>query len=108
MSLKWRIVQEVLWTGKAESNDSNHIILHHEHNKYGANSPYFFYLRGVCTWVVLRGHKTRDRNKSSLPQVPKELKMDRMSEEYAEELNNQLSREEQALANAANQRNQGN
>ena len=55
-----------------------------------------------------RGHKTRDRNKSSLPQVPKELKMDRMSEEYAEELNNQLSREEQALANAANQRNQGN
>ena len=68
----------------------------------------FFYLRGVCTWVVLRGQKTRDRNKSSLPQVPKELKMDRMSEEYAEELNNQLSREEQALANAANQRNQGN
>ena len=43
-----------------------------------------------------QGHKTRDRNKSSLPQVPKELKMDRMSEEYAEELNNQLSREEQA------------
>ena len=36
----------------------NHIILHHEHNKYGANSPYFFYLRGVCTWVVLRGHKS--------------------------------------------------
>ena len=55
-----------------------------------------------------QGQKTRDRNKSSLPQVPKELKMDRMSEEYAEELNNQLSREEQALANAANQRNQGN
>lgn len=55
-----------------------------------------------------RGQKARDRNKNSLPQVPKELKMDRMSEEYAEELNNQLSREEQALANAANQRNQGN
>jgi hypothetical protein len=55
-----------------------------------------------------QGHKTRDRNKSSLPQVPKEMKMDRMSEEYAEELNNQISREEQALANAANQRNQGN
>ena len=55
-----------------------------------------------------QGHQTRDRNKGSLPQVPKELKMDRMSEEYAEELNNQLSREEQALANAANQRNQGN
>ena len=55
-----------------------------------------------------RGQKARDRNKNSLPQVPKELKMDRMSEEYAEELNNQLSREEQALANAANQRKQGN
>ena len=38
-----------------------------------------------------QGHKTRDRNKGSLPQVPKEMKMDRMSEEYAEELNNQLS-----------------
>ena len=53
------------------------------------------------------GHQTRDRNKSSLPQVPKELKTDRMSEEYAEELQNQLSREEQALSNAANQRRQG-
>jgi hypothetical protein len=54
-----------------------------------------------------QGHKTRDRNKGSLPQVPKNMKTDRMSEEYAQELNNQLSREEQALANAANQRNQG-
>ena len=51
---------------------------------------------------TIRGHRTRDRNKSSLPQVPKELKIDRMSEGSAEELNNQLSREEQALANAAN------
>ncbi len=55
-----------------------------------------------------QGHKTRDRNKSSLPQVPKNMKYDRMSEEYAQELNNQISREEQALSNAANQRNQGN
>ncbi|WP_428909534.1 YfhD family protein [Niallia sp. Krafla_26] len=55
-----------------------------------------------------QGHKTRDRNKNSLPQVPKNMKTDRMSEEYAQELQNQLSREEQALANAANQRNQGN
>ena len=55
-----------------------------------------------------RGQKSRDRNKGSLPQVPKNMKTDRMSEEYAQELQNQLSREEQALANAANQRNQGN
>ena len=54
-----------------------------------------------------QGHKTRDRNKGSLPQVPKNMKTDRMSEEYALELNNQISLEEQALANAANQRNQG-
>lgn len=55
-----------------------------------------------------RGQKSRGSNKSSLPQVPKNMKYDRMSEEYAQELNNQISREEQALANAANQRNQGN
>lgn len=67
----------------------------------------FFIERGLYMGRS-RGQKARDRNKNSLPQVPKELKMDRMSEEYAEELNNQLSREEQALANAANQRNQGN
>ena len=36
------------------------------------------------------------------------MKYDRMSEEYAAELNNQVSLEEQAWANAANQRVQGN
>lgn len=54
-----------------------------------------------------QGHKTRDRNKSSLPQVPKNMKYDKMSEEYAAELENQLDREERALSNAANQRVQG-
>ena len=54
-----------------------------------------------------QGHKTRDRNKSSLPQVPKNMKYDRMSEEYAQELETQISREERALSNAANQRVQG-
>ena len=54
-----------------------------------------------------QGHQTRDKNKASLPQVPKNMKYDRMSEEYAQELNNQVSMEEQALANAANQRRQG-
>ncbi|MBB6447826.1 YfhD family protein [Bacillus benzoevorans] len=54
------------------------------------------------------GHKTRDRNKGSLPQVPKNMKYDKMSEEYAAELENQLDREERALSNAANQRVQEN
>jgi len=67
-----------------------------------------YLLKGVLFMGRAQGHKTRDRNKSSLPQVPKNMKYDRMSEEYAQELNNQISREEQALANAANQRNQGN
>jgi hypothetical protein len=55
-----------------------------------------------------QGHKTRDRNKGSLPQVPKNMKYDKMSEEYAAELENQLDREERALSNAANQRVQEN
>ncbi len=54
-----------------------------------------------------RGQKSRDRNKGSLPQVPKNMKYDKMSEEYAAELENQLDREERALSNAANQRVQG-
>lgn len=67
----------------------------------------FFLERGMYMGRS-RGQRSRGKNKSSLPQVPKELKTDRMSEEYAEELNNQLSREEQALSNAANQRKQEN
>lgn len=55
-----------------------------------------------------QGHKTRDRNKGSLPQVPKNMKYDKMNEEYAAELENQLDREERALSNAANQRVQEN
>ncbi len=54
-----------------------------------------------------QGHKTRDRNKNSLPQVPKNMKYDKMSEEYAAELENHLDMEERALSNAANQRVQG-
>jgi hypothetical protein len=53
-----------------------------------------------------RGHKKRDKNKSSLPQVPKEVKYetDGVYEEYSEELADQADREAQARANAANQR----
>ena len=55
-----------------------------------------------------QGHPSRGKNKASLPQTPKNMKYDRMSEEYAEELNHSVSLEEQAWANAANQRVQGN
>jgi hypothetical protein len=65
-------------------------------------------LKGVFIVGRSRGSKSRDKNKGSLPQVPKNMKTDRMNEEYAEELNNSVSLEEQAWANATNQRVQGN
>jgi len=65
-------------------------------------------LKGVFIVGRSRGSKSRDKNKGSLPQVPKNMKTDRMNEEYAEELNNSISLEEQAWANATNQRVQGN
>ena len=51
-----------------------------------------------------QGHKTRDKNKNSLPQVPKNLKSDGIDEEYSSELADQEDLEAQARANAANQR----
>lgn len=50
------------------------------------------------------GHKTRDKNKASLPQVPKNMKSDGMDVEYSSELADQADLEAQARANAANQR----
>lgn len=50
------------------------------------------------------GHKTRDRNKGSLPQVPKNMKSDGKDVEYSQELADQGDLEAQARANAANQR----
>ncbi|MFC0273832.1 YfhD family protein [Metabacillus herbersteinensis] len=51
------------------------------------------------------GHKTRDRNKNSLPQVPKNLKKsDGVDEEFSREIADQADMEAQARANAANQR----
>ena len=55
-----------------------------------------------------QGHPSRGKNKASLPQVPKNMKYDRMSEEYAEELIHSVSLEEQAWANAINPSSQGN
>lgn len=54
------------------------------------------------------GHKTRDKNKASLPQVPKNLKSDGIDVEYSRELADQEDLEAQARANAANQRVQVN
>ncbi|MGE8207599.1 YfhD family protein [Heyndrickxia sp. NPDC080065] len=53
-----------------------------------------------------RAHKqkTRDKNKSKLPQVPKNLKSDGLDVEYSAELADQADLEAQARANAANQR----
>jgi hypothetical protein len=50
------------------------------------------------------GHRTRDKNKASLPQVPKNMKSDGIDVEYSQELADQADLEAQARANAANQR----
>lgn len=59
---------------------------------------------GFLTMGRSHGHKTRDKNKNSLPQVPKNLKSDGIDEEYSAELADQEDLEAQARANAANQR----
>lgn len=51
-----------------------------------------------------RGHKSRDKNKGSLPQVPKNMKSDGIDVEYSQELADNADLEAQARANAANQR----
>jgi hypothetical protein len=51
-----------------------------------------------------QGHKTRDRNKASLPQVPKNLKSDGNDVEYSAEFSDGADLEALARANAANQR----
>jgi hypothetical protein len=50
------------------------------------------------------GHKTRDKNKNNLPQVPKNMKSDGIDEEFSRELADQEDMEAQARSNAANQR----
>ncbi|AGK52441.1 YfhD family protein [Bacillus sp. 1NLA3E] len=50
-------------------------------------------------------HKTRDSNKGSLPQVPKNLKKsDGIDEEFSQEVADHADLEALARANAANQR----
>jgi len=51
-----------------------------------------------------QGHKTRDRNKASLPQVPKNMKSDGKDVEFSKEMADGADLEALARANAANQR----
>lgn len=48
-----------------------------------------------------RGQKTRDKNKSSLPQVPKQLKSDGVDAEYSREFADHEDLEAEARAAAA-------
>lgn len=49
-----------------------------------------------------RGRKTRDKNKSSLPQVPENMKRANKDAEFSDELTNQTEREAMARALALN------
>jgi hypothetical protein len=61
-------------------------------------------LKGDIILGRSHGHKTRDKNKGSLPQVPKNMKSDGYDVEYSAELADQEDLEATARANAANQR----
>ncbi|ESU32396.1 hypothetical protein G3A_11810 [Bacillus sp. 17376] len=50
------------------------------------------------------GHKTRDRNKASLPQVPKNMKSDGIDVEFNPELADQADLEALARSRAADGR----
>ena len=64
----------------------------------------FLQMKGVFLMGRSRGHKSRDKNKGSLPQVPKNMKSDGIDVEYSQELADNADLEAQARANAANQR----
>ena len=51
-----------------------------------------------------RGQRTRDKNKNSLPQVPKNLKSDGLDVEYSRELADHEDLEAEARALAADTR----
>ncbi|KAF0824825.1 YfhD family protein [Cytobacillus firmus] len=53
------------------------------------------------------GHKTRDKNKASLPQVPKNMKSDGIDVEFNRELADHDDLEAMARSKAADQRAKG-
>lgn len=65
---------------------------------------YFIVFKGDLLMGRSQGHKTRDRNKASLPQVPKNLKSDGNDVEFSKEMADGADLEALARANAANQR----
>lgn len=60
--------------------------------------------RGFFCMGRSHGHKTRDKNKASLPQVPKNMKSDGIDVEFSKEMADGADLEAMARANAANQR----
>jgi hypothetical protein len=60
--------------------------------------------RGFFLMGRMHSQKTRDKNKSTLPQVPKNLKTDGKDVEFSQELADQADLEAQSRSNAANQR----
>lgn len=61
-------------------------------------------VKGVLGMGRSRGQRSRDKNKASLPQVPKNMKSDGNDVEFSQEMADQADLEAQARANAANQR----
>jgi hypothetical protein len=63
------------------------------------------FLHGWCLIMGrAQGHKTRDKNKASLPQVPKNMKSDGRDVEFSRELADQDDLEALARSNAADAR----
>jgi hypothetical protein len=73
-------------------------------NKGNKSVPLSYNRKGFLAMGRSRGHKTRDKNKGSLPQVPQNMKSDGIDVEYSQELADHADLEAQARSNAANQR----
>ncbi|EAR64249.1 hypothetical protein B14911_14355 [Bacillus sp. NRRL B-14911] len=61
-------------------------------------------LKGVFRMGRAHGHKTRDKNKASLPQVPKNMKSDGLDVEFDRDLADHDDLEAMARSKAADQR----
>ncbi len=61
-------------------------------------------MKGVLRLGRAQGHKTRDKNKGSLPQVPKNMKSDGRDVEFDRDLADHADLEAMARSNAADKR----
>lgn len=64
----------------------------------------FFIRKGFMNLGRAQGHKTRDKNKASLPQVPKNMKSDGLDVEFSRDLADHEDLEAMARSNAADRR----